>query len=52
MIKGILSDCSNLRIYVTKSLYSSETPYLNLITPFMIFSLISLGCAPVNGALP
>ena len=52
IIRGILSDYSNLSIELTKSLYSFETPYLNLITPLIIFSLISLGCAPVNGALP
>jgi len=52
IISGILSVYSNLSIEFTKSLYSFETPYLNLITPLIIFSLISLGCDPVKGALP
>lgn len=52
LINGNLSLVSYTRILVTKSLYSIESPGLNLIYPLIILSEISLGCTPVNGALP
>ena len=51
-IRGNLSAVSYFNIEVTRSLYSFDSPGLNLITPLIILSLISLGWTPVNGALP
>ena len=52
LIKGIRSEVSCCSIALTRFLYSLDRPDLNFITPRIIFSLISRGCPPVNGALP